>query len=263
MTVEQWPVWKSGLTAVPTLPMPFVVGHRGSSAHAPENTLSSIRKAAEQGCRMVEFDVKLSRDRVAFLMHDSALSRTTNGKGWAARRDWAEIRELDAGSWFSLEAAGEHPPSLEEVVALLVELDLQANIEIKPCPGRDLETAEVVCGELKLYWPDSKAPPLLSSFSRASLEAAKRVAPYCPRGLLVERLPRDWRQAMERLGCSTLHMSQKYADPARIAELGAEGVPVLVYTVNDPDQAARLRRAGAVAVFTDAPDRLLAALETA
>ena len=88
------------------------------------------------------------------------------------------------------------------------------------------------------------------------------MAPFCPRGLLVERLPRDWRQAMERLGCSTLHMSQKYVDTARLAELRAEGVPVLVYTGNDADQAARLRRAGAVAVFTDAPDLILATAET-
>lgn len=263
MTDERWPVWQPGRTDVPSLPIPFVVGHRGSAAHAPENTLSSIRKAAEQGCRMVEFDVKLTRDRVPFLLHDSALSRTTDGRGWAARRDWSEIRALDAGSWFGPESAGEHPPSLEEVVKLLVELDLDANLEIKPCPGRELETAEVVCGELKLHWPETKRPPLLSSFSRPSLEAAKRVAPFCPRGLLVERLPRDWRQAMERLACSTLHMSQKYAEPNRLAELKAEGVPVLVYTVNEPAQALALKDAGVAAVITDAPDRILAAIDAA
>jgi glycerophosphoryl diester phosphodiesterase len=260
MTDERWPAWKPGRVEVPALPVPFVVGHRGSAAHAPENTLSSIRKAAEQGCRMVEFDVKLTRDRVAFLMHDSALSRTTTGRGWAAKRDWAEVRTLDAGAWFGPEWAGEHPPSLEEVVKLLVELDLQANIEIKPCPGRELETAEVVCGELKLHWPESKAPPLLSSFARPSLEAARRVAPYCPRGLLVERLPRDWRQAMERLECASLHMSQKYAEPGRLAELKAEGVAVLVYTVNEPAHAMALKQAGVAAVITDAPDRIQAAL---
>jgi glycerophosphoryl diester phosphodiesterase len=210
---------------------------------------------------MVEFDVKLTRDRVPFLMHDSALSRTTNGRGWAAKRDWSEIRGLDAGSWFGAEFAGEHPPSLEEVISLLVELDLQANIEIKPCPGRELETAEVICGELKLHWPESKAPPLLSSFARPSLDAARRVAPYCPRGLLVERLPRDWRVAMERLECATLHMSQKYAEPARLAELAADGVPVLVYTVNEPDRARALKAANVAAVITDAPGRIQAALD--
>ena len=257
MTDEGWPVWKPGRTQTPSLPIPFVVGHRGAAAYAPENTLASIRKAAEQGCQMVEFDVKLTRDRVAILMHDSALSRTTNGRGWAARRDFAEIRELDAGSWFDPSFAGEHPPSLEEVVALLVELDLAANIEIKPCPGRELETAEVTCGELKLHWPEGKAPPLISSFARPSLEAAKRVAPFCPRGLLVERLPRDWRVAMERLECSTMHLSQKYAEPNRLAELKAEAVPLVVWTVNDPAQAEAMREAGVQAVITDMPDRLL------
>jgi glycerophosphoryl diester phosphodiesterase len=144
-----------------------------------------------------------------------------------------------------------------------VELDIEANIEIKPCPGRELETAEVLCGELKLHWPQTKAPPLLSSFARQSLDAARRVAPYCPRGLLIERLPRDWRVAMERLECATLHMSQKYAEPARLAELAQEGVPVLVYTVNEPAQALALKAAGVEAVITDVPDRIKAGLDIA
>ena len=262
MIDQRWPAWSPGRTEVPSVPVPFVIGHRGAAAHAPENTLVSIRKAAEQGCKMVEFDVKLTRDRVPFLMHDSALSRTTKGKGWAARRDWSEIKALDAGSWFAPEMNDVHPPSLEEVVALLVELDLDANIEIKPCPGRELETAEVVCGELKLHWPQAKSPPLLSSFARQSLDAARRVSPNCPRGLLIERLPRDWRTAMERLECSTLHMSRKYAEPARLKELAEEGVPVLVYTVNDAAHAQMLKAAGVAAVITDAPDQILAAVGT-
>ena len=89
------------------------------------------------------------------------------------------------------------------------------------------------------------------------MEAAKRVAPFCPRGLLVERLPRDWRVAMERLECSTLHLSQKYAEPNRLAELDAEAVPLVIWTVNDPDQAEVMRKAGVKAVITDMPDRLL------
>ena len=257
MTEERWPTWKPGRSGLPSLPIPFVIGHRGAAAHAPENTLAGIRKAAELGCTMVEFDVKLTRDRVAILMHDSALSRTTNGRGWAARRDWSEIKDLDAGTWFDPAFASERPPSLEEAIQLLAELDLAANIEIKPCPSRELETAEVVCGDLKLHWPDGKAPPLLSSFARPSLEVAKRVAPFCPRGLLVDRLPRDWRTAMERLECSTLHISQKHAEASRLKELRDEAVPVLVYTVNDASQAMSLRDGGVLAVFTDRPDQVL------
>lgn len=260
MSDAAWPIWEPGATKVPALPVPFVIGHRGAAAHAPENTLASIRKAKELGCTMVEFDVKLTRDRTPFLMHDSALSRTTGGKGWSARRDWAEIAALDAGSWFGAAFAGEPPPSLEQVIALLVELDLQANIEIKPCPGREIETAEVTCGEIKLRWPDGRPPPLISSFARPSLEAARRVAPHCPRGLLVERLPRDWRQAMSRLGCTSLHISDRYIDAARMTELRTEGVPVLVYTVNDPARAVQLKAEGVQAVITDAPDRILAGL---
>ena len=78
-------------------PYPRLVAHRGGGALAPENTLAAIRLGQELGYRAHEFDVKLSRDGVAILLHDERLERTTNGQGRAADLAWAELQGLDAG----------------------------------------------------------------------------------------------------------------------------------------------------------------------
>src|SRR5690349_12065171 len=115
--------------------LPEVVGHRGAAAAAPENTLESLRLAAEHGARMVEFDAKLTSDGVVILMHDDTLDRTTSGHGRVAATSWADIRSLDAGAWFESRWRGSRVPCLEEAIGVLDECALAANIEIKPCQG--------------------------------------------------------------------------------------------------------------------------------
>ncbi len=147
MVREGWEPWRPG--SARRLPgLAPVVGHRGASAHAPENTLASLRRAWELGAAWVEFDVKLTRDGVPILMHDAKLKRTTNGSGLVASLDYAAIARLDAGAWFPGAFAGERIPTLDEAVALLQELGLAANVEIKPCPGREVETGRLVAQAL-------------------------------------------------------------------------------------------------------------------
>ena len=118
---------------------PKVIGHRGAAENAPENTLESFRAAAAEGARWVEFDAKLTADNAVIILHDDDLDRTTNGKGPAKLNTLAELKALDAGSWFKpgLQPgfAGARIPTLAETLRLLGELDLSANVELKPCPG--------------------------------------------------------------------------------------------------------------------------------
>jgi hypothetical protein len=128
--------------------LPRVVGHRGAAASAPENTLAGLRRAHQLGVGWVEFDVKLSGDGVPILMHDAVLERTTDGKGAVADTAYADIRALDAGAWFGPEFAGERVPSFDEAIDLLLSHGLGANVEIKPCPGRERETGAAVARRL-------------------------------------------------------------------------------------------------------------------
>jgi glycerophosphoryl diester phosphodiesterase len=201
----------------------------------------------------------LTRDRAPVLIHDETLRRTTDGRGRVAERTLAEIRALDAGSWFNRRFAGERVPTLEEAIDLALELGLGANVEVKPAAGHAAATGEVVAAALAARWPRDGPPLLLSSFERSALAAARRAAPDVPRGLLAGWLPADWRDAMSALGCTTLHLDHARASRRAIEALAGQGVPVLLYTVNQAARAADLLRAGAAAVFTDVPDTLLAA----
>ena len=102
-------------------PLPWVIGHRGASGSAPENTLAAFRKAAALGARWVEFDVRLSADGRCILLHDDTVDRTTDGKGRADRMMLEDLAGLDAGAWFDREFAGETIPTLEETIDLLGE----------------------------------------------------------------------------------------------------------------------------------------------
>ncbi|WGF86384.1 glycerophosphodiester phosphodiesterase family protein [Marinivivus vitaminiproducens] len=237
--------------------LPRVIGHRGAAALAPENTLDAIEAAHRAGARWVEFDVKLTGDGVPILFHDAVLTRTTGAKGKVARTSWAAIRGLDAGRAFGRPA---RVPAFAEAIDLLGTLGLGANVEIKPCPGREAETTAAALATIAERWPDHLPPPLVSSFARPCLAAARERAPHLPRGLLAERLPLRWRALMLAYGCATLHLSQRHLDTARVARLRATGVPLLVYTVNDPARARVLIEAGAQAVISDAPDAVAAAL---
>jgi glycerophosphoryl diester phosphodiesterase len=243
--------------------LPEVVGHRGAAAAAPENTLESLRLAAEHGAGMVEFDAKLTADGIAILMHDDTLDRTTSGQGRVDGTSWAEIQCLDAGAWFGAGWKDSRVPSLEEAIRALDEWELAANIEIKPCPGREVETAEAVIASLRRFWPRGRSWPLLSSFTRACLAVARDAAPEIPRGLLLWRKPSDWSAAARSLGCATVHCAQQHLTPEWAAEILRLGYGLAVYTVNDPLQAARLRAWGVESVITDDPGALIAASRAA
>lgn len=228
---------------------------------APENTVASIRRARQLGALWVEFDVKLTRDGVPILMHDERLERTTSGQGRVADHTLAAIRELDAGAWFAPAFAGEAVPTLAEALATCAELGLGINVEIKPCPGREVETARVTVETLLEHWPENRPAPLVSSFAPACLAVARDLAPAMPRGYLAGRLPALWQQQLDAYGCRSLHLSDRRTSERQRAAVLAAGVPLLLYTVNDPDRARELLGTGIAALFTDRVGEVLAALD--
>ncbi len=238
------------------LTAPAIIGHRGACGHAPENTLASIRKASELGARWVEFDVHLSKDGVPILLHDDSLDRTTSGRGPVDEWAWKDLQRLDAGSWYATAFAGERLPDLGSVFALLGELGLGANIEIKPSPMREEETGRAVVEMLRAEWPDDLPPPLLSSFQFDSLRAAQLAAPEFDRALLVTGIPEDWESQLWALECVALHCAHTPLTPARIGEIISSGYAVRCYTVNDPERAADLLHWGVASIITDFPDRM-------
>ncbi len=237
-----------------TLTSPLIIGHRGAAAHAPENTLASIREAARQGAKMVEFDATISGDTppVTVLFHDDTLERTTDGVGAVDRVPFETLRGLDAGD-------GERIPTLVEAITLVQALGLLANVEIKVAPGRDAETAEAVMATLITHWPVDGPPPLISSFSIEALEAAQAQRADWPRGYLIWDKPEDWRAIADRLAVATINVNAERETAESLQALQGTGRPVLAYTVNDLERAKFLFDQGVAGLFTDTPQTLLPA----
>lgn len=236
-------------------PWPAFIAHRGGGTFAPENTLASMRMGARKGFRMVEFDVKLSQDGVLFLMHDDTVDRTSDGHGLASDLSWKAISELDFGGSHGPEFAGEPAPTLHAVARCTRALGLHSNIEIKPTTGFDTETGRAVALAAARLWRGTAVPPLLSSFSEASLEAARGAAPELPRALLIEgTVPDDWHARMRALGCSGVNVDTRHADRAVVEDILGEGATLAVWTVNDAARARQLLGWGCQAIFTDALD---------
>jgi glycerophosphoryl diester phosphodiesterase len=232
-------------------PYSRVVAHRGGGRHAPENTLAAMKLGQSLGYRAHEFDVKLSLDGVALLMHDATLERTTGARGRAADLTWEMLRKLDAGAWHSPAYRGEPIPSFEEAAKLLRSQETMAHVEIKPTPGFDRATGEKVARDTQRLWSGAAVPPLFSSFSFEALMAAREVAPEIPRGWLIDEFSEaDWGR-LAALQARSLHTSHKKFDLHLLPRLHAEGYRVMLYTVNDAAQAARLLAAGVDGLFTD------------
>lgn len=235
---------------------PTFVAHRGGGSLAPENTLSAMRTGTQFGYKMAEYDVKLSSDGVAILMHDSALDRTTNGKGSAGDLNFADLAALDAGSWYGPGFAGETVPTLEAIARYTQAVGMASNIEIKPTPGLEAITGARVAELAQTLWATAALPPLLSSFSIESLRAAKQAVPSLPRGWITDSLSDGWQLTVSELGCVSIHLKHTLVTQALIAELRQAGLRIAVWTVNDPIRANELLDWGIDALITDALDRI-------
>lgn len=236
------------------LKLPKIIGHRGACAYAPENTLESIRTAADLGATWVEFDVKLTRDDVPILLHDDTLERTTNGHGNINDLDYEEVQYLEAGAWFSEGFTGVSIPTLEEAIDVLLEHDLGVNIEIKPSQGRAEDTTKIALDLLSQIWTDHDKI-LISSFDITCLEIAKDIANDWARGLLLPKeIPAEWAHMAEHLDVCSINVNGNTLTQSDCNYLLEAELPLLAYTINDPDRARQLQRWGIDGFFTDVPD---------
>ena len=235
-------------------PYPRWVAHRGAGKLAPENTLAAFRLGAHHGYRMFECDVKLSADDVPFLMHDATLDRTTTGQGTGGQHTWNDLSQLDAGSWHSRAHAGEPLPTFENIARYCLRNGYFLNIEIKPTPGTERHTGEVVTRHAARLWQGAAVPPLLTSFNPEAREGAQAVQPELPRGLLLDNLWKGWLETALSLGCVAIVCNHALWDTATVMQAKSAGFRTLSYTVNDEWAAQRLIDLGTDGIITDRVD---------
>jgi glycerophosphoryl diester phosphodiesterase len=237
----------------------LVLGHRGASAEAPENTLAAFRLAMEQGADGVELDVWRCGSGEVVVIHDEDSRRTAGGALRVPEASLQALRALDAGGWKGERFRGERVPLLAEVLALLP--GAAVNVELTGRRG-DLRLAAAAATVIRRAGAEGRV--LVSSFDFRLLAAFRAAAPGVPRGLLFEA-GRPWRLrtalASRRLRAAALHPEARLCTPARVRRWRARGLMVNAWTVDDPAEVERLAALGVTAIITNAPGRVVELLQ--
>lgn len=231
--------------------LPKFLAHRGAAFYAPENTLAAMRLARALGATWVEFDVELSKDGEAVVIHDETVDRTTDGQGKVADFTLQELQALDAGAWFGNEYMGECIPTLSELLKTLDEVGLKMNLEIKPNTPDHQTLIQKILEALDTVWPRENPLPLISSFDWRCLKAFKKAAPQFPVALLMHQWTDEWRVWAQAVEAVSIHLNQEIVTQERVQAIKKLGYGILSYTVNDLARAEMFWRWGVDGIFTD------------
>jgi glycerophosphoryl diester phosphodiesterase len=234
----------------------WVVAHRGASGHAPENTLAAFRRAVELGANFIETDLHLSRDARFVAIHDPTLDRTTNGRGPVHTLTLAELRKLDAGSWFGPKFSGERIPTLEEILDFARESDVVFYLEIKAGGMWGMEPALV--GALRDAREVGRAVVL--SFDPGTLAAIRRLEPTLMTGFLFDHSYPDVVGRAVDVGARQLAPRGDLVTPELVAQAHGADLQVVTWTINQAEHIRAMIAAGVDGIMSDYPDRLVAAL---
>ncbi|GAA3801388.1 glycerophosphodiester phosphodiesterase [Cellulomonas soli] len=235
--------------------MTVVIAHRGNSAVAPQNTLAAFEAAWRAGADMFELDVQLTADGAVVVIHDDDVDATTDGNGLVSEHTLAQIRELDAGSWFSPGFAGARVPTFEDVVRLLLTRPGIALLcEVK---------GEWTVDQVRLVTDRVLAAGLedrvvVQSFWPGTVAALREAAPTLQRGLLVADAPDDLVARCLELGVAMCnpHGVLLLQHPDLLGRLHDAGLKVMVWTLDEDVHWAAAVAAGVDGIITDRPDRL-------
>ena len=244
-----------------------VIAHRGNRAHAPENTIVSMRDAVAAGAEALEFDVRVSLDGLLVLLHDATLDRTTNGRGPVAAQTVHALKLLDAGANFTIDGGRTFPwrgrgvtvPLFDEVIDALPS-DLPCIIELKTAAATELIRRAIrrhgIAHRVIVAGFDPQATrPLRGTgiaLGASTPDVAAMVLPALV-GRLVRTPP-----------CQALCIPRRWHGiPLPIAALTralrGSGTVTHIWTINDPRHALRLWQHGVHGIISDDPARIIAA----
>ncbi|OYD06394.1 glycerophosphodiester phosphodiesterase [Paludifilum halophilum] len=247
------------------------IAHRGASAYAPEHTIPSYEMGDRMKGDYIEIDLQMTQDGRLIAMHDETLDRTTDGTGLVKDHTLAEIKKLDAGSWFNKEnpqyAKSEYEglevPTLEEVIEHFGK-NRKYYIETKApdvYPGMEEKLLEI----LDRYGLTDKQAfkknrVLIQSFSQESLMKIQQLNPDIP---LIQLL---WYETPAQISDEELEGIREYAvgvgpnheqiDRSYVEKVREHRLEIHPYTVNSQEDMKKLIDWGVTGLFTNHPDRL-------
>ncbi len=252
----------------------LVHGHRGARARRPENTIPAFRYAIEQGADFLELDVAVTKDNVAVVSHDPHLNPMicTGPKPGTAIHDLtlAQLHEYDCGGTQNplfkdqVPVPGTRVPTLDEVFALARGNAVKFNVETKIfadhpelTPGPE-EFTKMILDMIRKHHLEDRV--ILQSFDPRTLRVMKTLDPAIPRVALWET-ERDWAEVTREFEANILSPDYHLVTPERVAKAHAGGLQVVPWTVDKPEDWARMADCGVDAIITDDPAALIAWLK--
>lgn len=232
-----------------------VGAHRGASAYAPENTMAAFRLAVDCGADLIELDVQLTKDGEVVVFHDLTVNKTTNGQGPLNAHTLAELRALDAGSWFSEEFAGERVPTLAELLAW-AKGRIWLSIEMKQADdNEDLALAHRTAELVAAHGMNEQVQ--LMSFRHRLVKAVRDVNVAVSTAPISAERVEDPIALLQELGAQIFNTPLQHLSEERVALLHAHGFRVYGSMSDDPAVFGRLRAMGVDAMDTNLPDKML------
>lgn len=221
------------------------IGHRGAKGHVPENTLASFQKALDMGMDAVELDVHVCATGELVVIHDFTVDRTTNGSGEVYKMTLAELKHLVVEGRYDI-------PTLAEVMTLC-KGKCRVNIEMK---GRHiaLPVSEFADRLVKGGW--SYEDIVVSSFQREELQIMSETNENIHLGILTQAsVTQAWEWA-EEFKAKALHPHFSLLTESNVKKARQAGYKVYTWTVNEPEDIARVKAYGVDGIITDYPERL-------
>ncbi|WP_163538831.1 glycerophosphodiester phosphodiesterase family protein [Gracilibacillus sp. YIM 98692] len=235
------------------------VAHRGASGHAPENTMAAFHKGVKMKADYIEIDVQMTKDGELIAIHDTTVDRTTDGSGLVSSFTLEEIRQLDAGSWFSEEFAGETIPTFEEIldefrgkVGILIELKGPALY-----PGIEEKVADALIERNMHHSQNNKI--IIQSFNHESVQLSKELLPNIPHGVLAGMTwagVTDEQLAEFATYADHFNPNQNIVTTELVDRVHVVGMEISPYTSRSQEQANRLFELGVDGIITDYPEHV-------
>ena len=247
----------SALVVATTVHAVEIIGHRGASADAPENTLASMKLAWAHGADAIELDLWLSTDGKLIVFHDADTKRFEKTARKISNLTLAQAQQIDVGSWKSAQFKGERIPTLDSILATIPKgkrayLEIKCGAEILPEFGRVIQASKCAPEQLAVI-----------SFNFDALRQSKELLPQVPHYFLADykkdktgKLP-ELAPLIERCKAAKfdgLDLQQSWPIDAKfVSQVRAAGMKLVVWTVDDPLVAKRLRDAGVDGITTNKP----------
>jgi len=246
--------------ASPSYDSSLVTAHRGSSVTAPENTLSSIRRAIDDGAGYAELDVQETSDGVLVLMHDENAKRTTGIDKPLWDLSYKELQQASAGSWFHKKYESERVPTLEQVIEAASDR-IKLNIELKN-NGHQKRLAEATVDLLEKHHFEKQCT--VTSFDKGLLQKVKHRNPGIKTGLIVDRKPsspESRQQLLTSLDYEVISAAYTFMDAEFAQAAAANHKQLYVWTVNDPKLMEKMLELKVDSIITNQPEQLIELLK--